>query len=62
MSRKDYQIIAQALRESYEKVLPEHRGAVIATTEQIALALEQDNPRFSRSKFVQVAYEGEGAA
>ena len=62
MTRRDYQIIAQALRESYEKVLPEHRGAVIAATEQIALALEQDNPRFSRGKFIHVAYEGEVAA
>jgi hypothetical protein len=55
MTRKDYRLIAAALRESKAAVQPEHHGALIDVTERLVLALKADNPAFSEAVFRQAA-------
>lgn len=62
MSKKDYIILARALKESRpEKVTPydeRYHGALIAwnvTVENITYELAKDNNRFNRNKFMSAA-------
>jgi len=50
MSRKDYQLIAQALRSSWEGHGSPPSPA--DTAHAIADALQTDNPRFDRARFL----------
>jgi hypothetical protein len=58
MTRKDYIIIAQALRTSLDLSLDVHSTtnpqAVLTVTNAIACALAKDNPRFNREHFFAV--------
>lgn len=59
MSRKDYELIAAALREQVD-AWPASGGEVVNlviavlvnTIESFADALEKDNPRFNRERFL----------
>lgn len=58
MTRKDYILIAEALRATlidpeFGVALPEReRAAVGLVAHQIAHRLRQDNPRFDRARFI----------
>jgi hypothetical protein len=59
MTKKDYQLIAEALTNSRcPKVGPKDRGAAEINTvvddvvRQLAEALSKDNPRFDRQRFL----------
>jgi hypothetical protein len=58
MTRKDYIILAEALRNSYAHSLDVHSTAnpqaVLTVTTAIACALAKDNPRFNREHFFAV--------
>lgn len=51
MTRKDYVLIARALRESKEAATPEQQGALVDLTERLTVALKEDNPRFAAGTF-----------
>ena len=60
MTRKDYQLIADALREARNHALRENApdgGAwwLAAAAGEIAAKLAQDNPRFDRGRFLKAA-------
>jgi hypothetical protein len=53
MTRKDYILLAEALKAAaYALNPPERTGALLAANE-IAHRLKQDNPRFDRHRFIQ---------
>lgn len=57
MTRKDYELIAAAIREQVLRLKPELAAglalaAVKGTAMTIALALARDNPRFDRARFL----------
>jgi hypothetical protein len=53
MTRKDYQLIATALKDALGAVdHPQRVGAVLAAQE-LAYRLRDDNPRFDRKKFLE---------
>jgi hypothetical protein len=51
MTRKDYVMLAAAIRESIH-ANPETQGAVADVATRIALKLELDNPRFDLYRFL----------
>lgn len=57
MSRKDYVLIARAIREVFDAYLadPHCRGAVRDTAHAVADELGQDNPSFDRLRFLEAA-------
>lgn len=67
MTRKDYERIAKALADAHAAVhglVPEvqsryHSGIDWATS-SIADALEAENPRFDRNRFLDAANHGDG--
>jgi hypothetical protein len=64
MSRKDYILIARALRYAYKDDAPvsspfganirEHQRTVIMAASRIAIELEGNNPHFNREHFLAV--------
>jgi len=53
MTRKDYQLIAAALKDALSAFdHPKRAGAVLAAQE-LAYRLRDDNPRFDRKKFLE---------
>ena len=60
MTRKDYVLLADALRESAQ-VETNRTATVIDITDRIADRLKMDNPRFDRGRFVSAVF-GDGAA
>ena len=58
MTRKDYIIIAEALRKQFDHSLdvhmPTNPQAVLQIADGIACALAKDNPRFHREHFLSV--------
>jgi hypothetical protein len=61
MTKKDYELIADALSEAYSES-PEwqHMRAVYVAIERVASALERDNPNFKRGRFLSAATGGVG--
>ena len=57
MTRKDYEAIARAIARSrgHWAAVDIAVHAIEATTEQIAIALAADNPRFDRERFIAAA-------
>lgn len=57
MSRKDYIILARALKNSKPDLHPQLRGALIdiwvRTCKEISATLAADNPRFDHARFLQ---------
>ena len=52
MTRKDYVLLAEALKAVIQSVdKPERTGALLAANE-IAHCLAEDNPRFDRARFL----------
>lgn len=52
MTRKDYVLIASALREVYHSHTDTLiRSGVLSAADSIASALANDNPRFDRARF-----------
>lgn len=60
MTRKDYEVLADALAVSLGRAKPggEYRGVILAGCDIIRV-LEQDNPRFNRQRFVERAFGGQ---
>ena len=54
MTRKDYILIAGALRNEYEKTTKDFRLGVNCAAQRIANVLAADNPRFDREHFLSV--------
>ena len=55
MTRKDYILIAEALRNVYNAYpASTERGAIDSAASEIAYSLEQDNSRFNREHFLAV--------
>ena len=53
MTRKDYQLIAGALKDALGAIdHPQRAGAVLAAQE-LAYRLRDDNPRFDRKRFLE---------
>ena len=52
MTRKDYRILAEALREARPQTWPTNAGPWTRAVDNIAIALKADNPRFDRGKFL----------
>lgn len=55
MKRKDYTLIASAIRKARDWYDREHvkaRNAVNLTAQEVADALQADNPEFDRRKFL----------
>lgn len=57
MTRKDYIVLARALKDARENMKFEQNSAHVlnVTTEYIAQELQKDNPRFKRMKFYEAA-------
>lgn len=62
MSRKDYELIAAALRAEMDLFKGEtspfaltQRATIIAIAQRIALSLSEDNPRFNSERFLEAA-------
>ena len=56
MTRKDYILLAKAIRKAQAEVTDMHDVAVIyQTTKHIADALVEDNPRFDRDRFLRAS-------
>lgn len=60
MTRKDYVLIAAALKATYRpQLVDDHtRGindGVAAAAESLAIELKRDNPRFDRERFLKAA-------
>lgn len=57
MTRKDYIILARVLKKSKPDFHPQLRGALIdgwaRICKEISAALDVDNPRFDRARFLQ---------
>ena len=52
MTRKDYVLLAEAIKAAVEATdYPERLGALLAANE-ISHRLQQDNPRFDRVRFI----------
>ena len=61
MTRKDYILIAKALRYAYvddrpiaSSRIPDHEKGVLYAASRIAIELAEDNPRFDRDHFLAV--------
>lgn len=55
MTKKDYQLIAQALADALnERTNSISRGAILLAVEKIAQALQADNPCFDNERFIKV--------
>lgn len=53
MTRKDYQIIADAIADQLDRESHEgRRAAIIQTAERLAVDLKSDNPRFDTARFL----------
>lgn len=52
MSRKDYELIARAFRDTVERHIGDLSSAQAAAL-RLAEALHKDNPRFDRQKFIE---------
>lgn len=54
MTRKDYMLIAAAIKETHDAMAdrPAERGGVYNTAATIACALRKDNPRFDAARFM----------
>lgn len=58
MTRKDYELIASAIKRSHLTELDGHEETIIATAQHkttafsVARRLEMDNPRFDRDRFL----------
>jgi len=61
MTRKDYVLIAGALRKARERYPTPANTAHLCVADCIADALVGDNPRFDRDRFVEACMLGEGA-
>ena len=63
MTRKDYKLIAASIRASAQNIKEwETSGVVRETVEHVcdnlAMALQSDNPRFDRARFVNACTKG----
>ena len=56
MSRKDYQLLAQALGEAFRD-----NATPSVITSRLITALISDNPNFDREKFIKAIEKAEGA-
>ena len=60
MTKKDYELIAKAIREGADQhraaFLEEPSGQVLVLVERIADALASDNPRFNYNRFISAAW------
>lgn len=52
MTRKDYQLIAAALKDALGAVDHPHRTGAVLAAQELAYRLEIENPRFSRKQFL----------
>lgn len=53
MTRKDYVLIAQAIKRAKDECLSDDTtGAVKQAARNVALSMERDNPRFDRARFM----------
>lgn len=56
MTRKDYVLLAQAIRGSFAAVKnAEQQNGVKTAAERLSDALAADNPRFDRTRFLEAA-------
>ncbi len=60
MSKKHYIALATVIRREYDFALPSQRSVLVDTTKAIADVLFEDNPNFSRERFLFAAL-GEGS-
>jgi len=62
MSKRDYVILAAALRAALietQRKHPRERGGVVTAGSYIAQALQRDSPTFNRARFMSAAFSGE---
>lgn len=52
MTRKDYVLIAEAIRDSVQHSGELERKAIEGTAKYVSYALRRDNPRFDRGRFM----------
>jgi len=60
MSRKDYQAIAAALAAHERRLAPStlhDRGSFKDLVNDVMLVMEEDNPRFNRSRFIAAVWD-----
>ncbi len=55
MTKKDYELIAAALKLSADTGFESHYPGIVNAAHAIADALAQDNPRFDRARFLKAA-------
>ena len=60
MTRKDYKLIAAALKRAGERCDADKDGDVWLAASEIADALKADNPRFDHDRFMTAALRHEG--
>lgn len=60
MTRKDYVMIARALHTARTNARLEDRAAIGDAAEEIAVALQKDNPRFDMEKYWRAVNLGQG--
>ena len=53
MTRKDYQLIAGALKDALGAVDHPHRTGAVLAAQELAYRLRDDNPRFDRKRFLE---------
>lgn len=57
MTKKDYRLIAQAIREEYESALSDlERATIYKIAYRLSSLLEKDNPRFSHFMFINACF------
>jgi carbamoylphosphate synthase large subunit len=54
-TKKDYEAVAAGIAEARDGEVPEVDIALDALAEDLALYFEEDNPRFSRERFLRAA-------
>jgi len=52
MSKKDYQLIADAIAYSYKNCSPQGQLGVAVVAEELATTLKETNPLFDRRRFL----------
>lgn len=55
MSRKDYVAVAESIRKVYDLASGDARIPIELVTLNIAIAFQQDNPRFDKARFMHAA-------